>query len=204
MRPFLTGWYFPVMESTSSARRRTKPPTRSKLLVEGRKRAYLSFPVSQRISPLRRRPGGFPIAPWTPSGPIPVCVGETCHKKRLSCERQEKGLPFFSVSQRLSPLRRRPKGFPVALWKPSALCCAWGIPQETDSLWQAGKEPTFLFRITKAFASAEATKGLSGRPLETFGPLLRMGDSTRNRFLVAGTKKACLSPCSPRGPISKT
>ena len=28
--------------------------------------------------------------------------------------------------------------------------------------------------------------------------------ATRNPFLVAGIKKACLSPCSPRGPISKT
>ena len=61
--------YFPVMESTSSARRRTKPPTRNRFLVEGK----------------------------------------------------GKGLSYFS-------------------------------------------------RITKGFASAEATKGLSGRPLETFGP----------------------------------
>ena len=37
----------------------TKPPTRNRFLVEGRKRAYLSFPVSQRVSPLRRRPGGL-------------------------------------------------------------------------------------------------------------------------------------------------
>ena len=28
----------------------------------------------------------------------------------------------------------------------------------------------FFSRITKGFASAEATKGLSDRPLETFGP----------------------------------
>ena len=61
--------YFPVMESTSSARRRTKPPTRNRFPVEGK----------------------------------------------------GKGLSYFS-------------------------------------------------RITKGFASAEATKGLSGRPLETFGP----------------------------------
>ena len=32
---------------------------------------------------------------------------------------KEKGLLAFSVSQRISPLRRRPKGFPIALWKPS-------------------------------------------------------------------------------------
>ena len=49
------------------------------------------------------------------------------------------------------------------------------LPRETNFLRQAGNGPTFLFRITKDFASAEATKGLSGRPLETFGvhPLLK-------------------------------
>ena len=52
-------------------------------------------------------------------------AGETSHKEQLPCGRQEKGLPFFSVSQ-------------------------------------------------KGFASAEATKGLSDRPLETFGPLLQV------------------------------
>ena len=104
-------------------------------------------------------------------------AGETSHKKQISCERQETGLPFFlpyhkgfrlcggdqgafrsppgplrgplflvdgrnlsqetvslqqagngptflfPASQRVSPLRRRPKGFPIALWKPSAPCC---------------------------------------------------------------------------------
>ncbi len=32
----------------------------------------------------------------------------------------------------------------------------------------------FFHRIAKHFASAEATKGLSDRPLETFGPLLQV------------------------------
>ena len=27
--------------------------------------------LARRVSPLRRRPGGFPLAPWTPSGPTP-------------------------------------------------------------------------------------------------------------------------------------
>ena len=46
----------------------------------------------------------------------------------------------------------------------------------------------FFSRITKDFASAEATKGLSDRPLETFGALLlkRMGGSQVNWFLVDG------------------
>ena len=59
---------FPRGESTSSARRRTKPPTRNRFLVVARERAFLSFFVSQGISPLRRRPKGFPLALWKPSG----------------------------------------------------------------------------------------------------------------------------------------
>ena len=69
--------YFPVWESTSSARRRAKPPTRNRFPVGGRKRAFLTFPVSQRISPLRRRPKGFPIALWKPSAPlqqVEICI----------------------------------------------------------------------------------------------------------------------------------
>ena len=37
--------------------------------------------------------------------------------------------------------------------------------------WQ-GKSLPYFFRFTEGFASAEATKGLSDRPLETFGPIL--------------------------------
>ena len=33
-----------------------------------------------------------------------ICVGKTSHEKQTSCGRQEKCLPFFSVSQRISPL----------------------------------------------------------------------------------------------------
>ena len=43
------------------------------------------------------------------------------------------------------------------------------LPQETASLWQAGKGLTFLFCIAKGVASAEATRELSGRPLDPFG-----------------------------------
>ncbi len=82
----------------------------------------------------------------------------------------------FSVSQRVSPLRRRPKGFPIALWKPSAPLLRMEISTRNKML------PCF-FRLTGDFASAEATKGLSDRPLETFGPMLRMGISTRNEML---------------------
>ena len=99
--------YFPVMESTSSARRRTKPPTRNRFLMEDKGRAFLAFPVSQRIS----------------------------------------------------PLRRRPKGFPVALWKPSALCCAWGIPQGTGFLRKAREEPSLLSTYHRGFRLCGGDQG---------------------------------------------
>ena len=128
--------YFPVMESTSSARRRTKPPTRNKLLAEGRKRAYLSFSASQRISPLRRRPGGFPVAPWTPSG--------------------------------VHLLRRM------------------GRPTKIGFL-VGGKGKMFacFSCFVEGFASAEATRGLSGRPLDPFGgpPLEANGKAYKNWIL---------------------
>ena len=54
-------------------------------------------------------------------------------------------------------------------------CCGWKFPQEIRCF--------LAFPISQGFASAEATKGLSGRPLETFGPMLRMEISTRNKML---------------------
>ena len=134
--------YFPVWESTSSARRRTKPPTRNRFLVGGKgkmlpcffcfvegfasaeatrglsgrpldpfggppleangkayknwilcgrqgKDVFLAFPVLWRVSPLRRRPGGFPVAPWTPSG-TPLEANGKAYKNWISCGRQGK------------------------------------------------------------------------------------------------------------------
>ena len=112
---------------------------------------------------------------------------ETSHKKRISCGRQGKRASLlFPVSQRVSPLRRRPKGFPVALWKPSGPLAAKGRQKEQLFCGRQGKGPFLL----EGFASAEATKGLSGRPLETFGAhLLKRMEATRNRFLVEGKGK---------------
>ena len=98
-----------------------KPPTRNKLLAEGRKRVYLSFPYRKGF----RLCGGDQRAFRSPFGNLrPFAASRNLYIKQLPCGRQETGLTFFS-------------------------------------------------RITKDFASAEATKGLSGRPLETFGPLLQ-------------------------------
>ena len=65
-----------------------------------------------------------------------------------------------------------------------------------------GKDLPFSFRFTEGFASAEATKGLSARPLETFGALLleRIGFVTKTRFLVEGRGKIFLAfPCFAEG-----
>ena len=89
-------------------------------------------------------------------------------------------------------------------------------PPTRNRLLMDGKEkmlPCF-FRFTEGFASAEATKGLSGRPLETFGPMLRMGISTRNemfpcfsRFagfrLCGGDQRAFRSPFGNLRPLCR-
>ena len=60
--------------------------------------------------------------------------------------RRGKGFPcIFPASQRVSPLRRRPKGFPIALWKPSAPCSGWDFPQKTDFLWKARERRSLHF-----------------------------------------------------------
>ena len=48
--------------------------------------------------------------------------------------------------------------------------------KELISCGRQGKAPPCFFCFAKGFASAEATKGLSGRPLETFGPLAADGN----------------------------
>ena len=66
------------------------------------------------------------------------------------------------------------------------------LSQETDFLWKARERAfTCFFCFAEDFASAEATKGLSGRPLETFGAhlLKRMGIH-KNRFLAEGKGKS--------------
>ena len=68
------------------------------------------------------------------------------------------------------------------------------LSQGTDFLWKAGESPALLFCFAKGFASAEATKGLSGRPLETFGvpPLETDGGSTKNGLLWKARKMPAL------------
>ena len=128
---------------------------------------------------------------------------ETSHKKQISCGRQRKGPSLLFLFWRGFRLCGGDQGAfrspPGPLRGPSLY--AWTKPPTRNKLLAEGRKRPYLSfsRITEGFASAEATKGLSDRPLETFGPLLRMGDSTKNSFLAAGRKRAYLSfPVSQR------
>ena len=70
------------------------------------------------------------------------------------------------------------------------------LSQETDFLWKARERAfTFVFCFSGDFASAEATKGLSGRPLETFGahPVEADGDHKKIDLLRKARERAFLA-----------
>ena len=103
---------------------------------------------------------------------------ETSHKKQIPCGRQETGLTFFSRITKDFASAEATRGLsdrPLDPFGAHPYMRGQNLPRETNFLRQAGKGSTFLFRITKDFASAEATKGLSDRPLETFGPFAAKG-----------------------------
>ena len=130
---------------------------------------------------------------------------ETSHKKQTSCDRQEKGLPFFSRITKDFASAETTRGLSGRPLDPfGAHPCMRGrnLPQETASLWQAGKGLTFLFCITKNFASAEATRGLSARPLDPFGahPYIRGRNlSQETNFLQKAGKGPTFLPPHHKG-----
>ena len=136
--------YFPVMESTSSARRRTKPPTRSRFLMEDKGRAFLAFPVSQRVSPLRRRPKGF----RSPFGNL---------------------RPFAAHGR---------------------------FPQETDSLWQAGKEPSLLSTHHRGFRLSGGDQRAFRSPFGNLRPFAAHGGCHKKQIPCGRQEKSL--PCFPR------
>ena len=117
-------------------------PQGTDFLRKARERAYPTFSVSQRVSPLRRRPKGFPVALWKPSGPL-LRTG-LATRNRFLAQGKEPSI-FFSAAQKVSPQRRRPGGFPVAPWTPSGACipCRWAKPATNSSLFVAGKGNAF-------------------------------------------------------------
>ena len=98
--------YFPVWESTSSARRRTKPLTRNKFLAEGRKRAYLSSPRITKDFASAEATRGLSDRPLETFGAHPYMRGRSPSRETNFLQKAGKGPTFlFPVSQRISPLR---------------------------------------------------------------------------------------------------
>ena len=104
--------------------------------MEGEGKAFLAFFLRHRGF---RLCGGDQRAFRSPFGNLrPPCSGWDFPQKTDFLWKARKRLSLhFPASQRVSPLRRRPKGFPIALWKPSAPCSGWDFPQKTDFLWKA-------------------------------------------------------------------
>ena len=87
-----------------------------------RKRCFLAFSVSQRVSPLPRRPKGFPVALWKPSAPM----------LRMEISTRNKMLPCFSrfAGFRLCGGDQRAFRSPFGNLRPP--CRGWEFPQEMD------------------------------------------------------------------------
>jgi len=100
-------------------------------------------------------------------------AGETSHKKQLSCGRQEKGPTFLFPYHKGFRLCGGDQGAfrspPGPLRGPSRY--AWVKSSTRNRFLAAGRKRAYLSfsRIAKDFASAEATRGLSDRPLDPFG-----------------------------------
>ena len=94
-----------------------------------------------------RLSGGDQRAFRSPFGNLraPCCARDLPQEIDFLRKARERAYPTFSVSQRVSPQRRRPGGFPVAPWTPSGACipCRWAKPATNSSLFVAGKENAF-------------------------------------------------------------
>ena len=86
---------FPRGESTSSARRRAKPPTRNRFLVEGRKRAYLSFYRITKAFASAEATRGLSDRPLDPFGAHPCMSGRNIPQETKFLRKAGKGLTFL-------------------------------------------------------------------------------------------------------------
>ena len=125
---------------------------------------------------------------------------ETSHKKWISYGWQGGGFLAFLCSQGFASggdqrLSARPlETFGALLLK------RMGFHKLTGFLWMAGRRASLLSSVSQDFASAEATKGLSARPLKPSGHsfLKQMGVQV-NWFLVDGREGGFLLSSVSRG-----
>ena len=85
--------YFPMMESTSPARRRAKPPTRNGYLVEGRKRGYLSFPYHRGFRLCGGDQGAFRSPPGPLRGPSRYAWVKSSTRNNFLAEGRKRAFP---------------------------------------------------------------------------------------------------------------
>ena len=141
-----------------------------KLIPCGRqgKRASLLFSVSQRISPLRRRPKGFPIALWKPSGPLAAKGG--AGGTAFLWKARERA--FLARGFRLCGGDQRAFRSPFGNLRRPPVEAEGGHKRWISCERQEKRAFLSFFCFSGAFASAEATRGLSDRPLDPFGEFL--------------------------------
>ena len=119
-----------------------RPPTGGRNLAQetaflwkGKGKALLAFPVSRRISPLRRRPKGFPVALWKPSGVPLLRMGGAAWNSFL-VKGQGNPLPLYQYPKRANPLfpsRRAGKSLPLdAITFPFQRASVPPLPPEAD------------------------------------------------------------------------
>ena len=147
---------------------------------------------------------------WTPPAPfgyfpargkylVRPQAGETSHKKQISCERQETGLPFFLPYHKGFRLCGGDQGAfrspPGPLRGPSLVCVGETSHKKQISCGRQEKGLPFFSCIAKDFASAEATRGLSDRPLDPFGGLysLQVGETFHKKQISCRRQSKSLS-----------
>ena len=129
---------------------------------------------------------------------------ETSHKKQTACGRQEKGLPCLSRITKDFASAEATRGLSDRPLDPfgAHLLYAWAKPATRNRLscGRQGKGLPFLPRIAKGFASAEATRGLSGRSATSIGAAFRRLFRLRKAGMLSRHWRLCLPfPLDPFG-----
>ena len=140
---------------------------------------------------------GLSGRPLETFGPL-LRMGNSTRNRFLVAGRKRAFLAFLA-SQRISPLRRRPKGFPVALWKPSALCCVWGIPQGTGFLRKAREEPSLLSTYHRGFRLCGGDQGAFRSPPGPLRPFAAHGGFHKKQIPCGRHEKGLPFPLDPFG-----
>ena len=137
---------FPRGESTSSARRRAKPPTRNRFLAKGRKRAYLSFYRITKDFASAEATRGLSDRPLDPFGAHPCMGGRNIPQETKVLRKAGNGPTFLFPHHKGFRLCGGDQGAfrspPGPLRGPLFLVDGRNLSQETVSLQQAGNGPS--------------------------------------------------------------